>query len=71
MIPSIILLIYSLYRPNDRLRIPDDAPKFAKSLMKSLEELSIFQSPKENIRESLLKLKDKKVATSATHILSS
>lgn len=39
--------------------------------MKSLEELSIFQSPKENVRESLLKLKDKKVATSATHILSS
>lgn len=33
--------------------------------------MSIFQSPKMEIRDSILKNKDKKMATSATHILSS
>ncbi|CAD8165523.1 unnamed protein product [Paramecium octaurelia] len=72
LFPSLILLIYALYRPNDRTRIPDDTPKFAKQLMKSLEEFKIFQSENKYIRESTLnRTKTKKENTTITKQLSS
>ncbi|CAD8154540.1 unnamed protein product [Paramecium pentaurelia] len=72
LFPSLILLIYALYRPNDRTRIPDDTPKFAKQLMKQLEEFKIFQSENNSNRESMLnRTKAKKENTTISKQLSS
>lgn len=46
LVPAAILLVYGLYRPNDRDKLPDETPNFVRELMKLIESTRCVQALK-------------------------